>query len=170
MAFVETHVRPACVGIEASGLFRLASMRGSPGKLNSVVPSVKKSTYFEPTMRTSLSVGLLLTGEATCPCAWPTDEVADEALAVDVALSLSGAMEVEVAVVDAASVAAMVDEGDELAVSGKSIAGTTSVDVALVEVAVSAATKPVLKVPTMMRLVRRTLATENARTLFFIPS
>jgi hypothetical protein len=55
-----------------------------------------------------------------------------------------------------------VDEGDELAVSDRPIAGTTSVDVALVEVAVSAATKPVLKVPTMKRLVRRTLATENA--------
>ena len=49
MPLLETHVRPACAGIGALGLFRLASMEGSPGKLNIVVPSVKKSTYFEPT-------------------------------------------------------------------------------------------------------------------------
>jgi hypothetical protein len=33
-----------------------------------------------------------------------------------------------------------------------------------------AETIPVLKVPMMMRLIRRTLAAENAKTLFFIPS
>ena len=103
-----------------------------------------------------------------------TDEVADEALAVDVALSVTGATVVDVAVVEAvtASAAALdaVEEGVELAVSGRAIAASASVDVALVDVAVRAATMPVLKVPTMMRLVRRTLATENAMTLFFIPS
>jgi hypothetical protein len=89
-------------------------------------------------------------------------------LAVGVALSLLGAMEVEVAVVDAASVAAMVDEGDELAVSGRSIAGSTLVDVALVVVAVRAATMPVLKVPIIMTLITRTLATENVTVCVFI--
>jgi hypothetical protein len=66
MPLLETHVRPACVGIGASGLFRLASTRGSPGKLNSVVPSVKISTYFEPTTCASLSGGLLFREEAPC--------------------------------------------------------------------------------------------------------
>ena len=46
------------------GLFRLASIEGSPAKLRIVVPSVKKSTYFEPTTRTSLSVGLPLAPDA----------------------------------------------------------------------------------------------------------
>jgi hypothetical protein len=45
-----------------------------------------------------------------------------------------------------------------------------AVEVASVVVAVRAETMPVLKVPIMMRLVRRTLAAENAITLFFIPS
>ena len=63
-----------------------------------------------------------------------------------------------------------VDEGDELALSGRPIAGSASVDVALVVVAVRAATMPVLKVPAMTKLVRRTLAIENAITLFFILS
>ena len=45
-----------------------------------------------------------------------------------------------------------------------------TVDVASVVVAVKAETMPVLKVPIMMRLIRRTLAAENATTLFFIPS
>jgi hypothetical protein len=66
MALVETHVRLPWIGVGASGLFRLASIRGSPGKLNSVVPSVKKSTYFEPMTCTSLSAGLLLTEEVPC--------------------------------------------------------------------------------------------------------
>jgi hypothetical protein len=64
MAFEETHVRPAWLGIGALGLLRLASTRGSPGKLNTVLPSVKKSTYFEPTICTRLSTGLLLREEA----------------------------------------------------------------------------------------------------------
>ena len=105
---------------------------------------------------------------------WLTDEVADAALAVDVALSVAGATAVDVAVVEAAGLAATVldavEEGVELAVSARPIAGSASVDVALVDVAVRAATMPVFKVPTMMRLVRRTLATENATRLFFIPS
>jgi hypothetical protein len=177
MPLLETHVRPACVGIGALGLFRLASRRGSPGKLNIVVPSVKKSTYFEPTTRTSLSAGLLLTEEASCEepwlCAWLAQEVADGA--VDVALSMRGATVVDVAVVEAvtASAAALdaVEEGVELAVSGSVIAAPASVDVALVEVAaVRAETMPVLKVPTMTKLAMRTLAAENAITLFFIPS
>jgi hypothetical protein len=140
-------------------------MRGSPGKLNSVVPSVKKSMYFEPTTCTSLSAGF--------PLAWLTDEVADEALAVDVALSVAGATEVDVAVVEAALAAIILDadvERVELEVSARLIAGSASVAVAPVVVAVRAATTPVFKVPTMMRPVRTTLATENARTLFFIPS
>jgi hypothetical protein len=177
MAFVETHVRPACVGIEASGLLRLASMKGSPGKLNIVVPSVKKSTYFEPTTRTRLSAGLLLTEEAPCeafcPCAWLTDEVADEAAAVEVALSVISAAVVEVAVVEAVSTSAAAldadEEGVELAESDRAITGSASVDVALVDVAVRAATMSVLKTKTV-RLVTRTLATENATRLFFIPS
>jgi len=37
-------------------------------------------------------------------------------------------------------------------------------------VAVKVETMPVLKVAMMMRLMRRTLAAENAITLFFIPS
>ena len=80
------------------------------------------------------------------------------------ALSVTGAGAVEVAVVRAARAATVLDadvEGVELAVSARPIAGTASVDVALVEVAVSAATMPVLKVPTMMRLIRRRLAAEN---------
>ena len=170
MALLETHVRPVRIGIEAPGLFRLASIRGSPEKLNSVVPSVKKSTYFEPTICTRLSAGLLLTEEARCP--WLIDEVADEALAVDVALSVTAAPAVEVAVVEAgASVAAFdpVEKDVELAESDRAIMVSASVDVALVDVAVRAATMPVLKTKTA-RLVTRTLATENAMTLFFIPS
>jgi hypothetical protein len=84
---------------------------------------------------------------------------------------LSGATAVDVAVVEAASAAMVdaVDEGDELAASGRSIAGSASGDVASVVVAVNAETMPVLKTKTV-RLVTRTLATENAMTLFFIPS
>jgi hypothetical protein len=134
------------------------------------VPSVKKSMYFEPTTCASLSFGLLLTEEVPCP--WLIDEVADEALAVDVALSVTATPAVEVAVVEAgASVAAFdpVEMGVELAESDRAIPGLASVDVALVDVAVRAATMPVLNAQTV-RLERRTLATENARTLFFIPS
>jgi hypothetical protein len=40
-------------------------MEGLPGKLNIDVPSVKKSTYFEPTTRTRLSAGFPL----PCACA-----------------------------------------------------------------------------------------------------
>jgi hypothetical protein len=84
MAFEETHVKPACVGIGALDLFRLASTEGSPGKLNIVMPSVKKSTYLEPAICTSFNAGLFLTAEACCEA----EEVADEVLAVDVALSM----------------------------------------------------------------------------------
>jgi hypothetical protein len=174
MALLETHVRPVRIGIGASGLFRLASMEGSPGKLSIVVPSVKKSTYFKPTTCTSLSAGLLLTEEASCDEPWPrtwlVEEVAEEA--VDVALSMRGATVVDVAVVEAVTTSAAVldavEEGVELAVSGGAIAASASVDVALVDVAVSAATIPALKVPTMMKLVRRTLAAENAIVWAFI--
>ena len=103
-----------------------------------------------------------------------TDEVADEALAVDVALSVGGATVVDVAVVEAATASAAgfdaIKEDVELALSDSVIAAPASVDVALVDVAERAATIPALKVPTMMKLVRRTLAAENAITLFFIPS
>jgi hypothetical protein len=161
---LETHVRPACVGIDALGLFRLASTEGSPGKLKIVVQSVKKSTYFEPTTCTRFSAGFSL--------ARLTDEVADEALAVDVALSVAGATAVDVAAVEEAALAAIILVADvervELAVSARLIVDSASVEVAVV-VAVRAATTPVFKVPTMKRLVRRTLAAENAITLLFIP-
>ena len=128
------------------------------------MPSVKKSTYFEPTTCTRFSAGF--------PLAWLTEEVADAALTVVVALSVAGATAVDVAaLVEAALAATVLDaevEGVELAVLARPIAGTASVDAALVEVAASAATKPVLKVPTMMRLVRRTLAAENVMVWAFI--
>jgi hypothetical protein len=169
MPLLETHVRLPCTGIGALGLLRLASRRGSPGRLYVVAPSVKKSTYFEPTIRTSLSTGLLL--REVVPCAWLTDEVASELLAVDIALSVPGAA-IVVAVVEARGPSATVLEVDvkdvEYAVSGGAVAAPSSVEVALVDVAVSAATKSVLKVPTMMRLARRTLAAENAIVCAFI--
>ena len=43
-----------------------------------------------------------------------------------------------------------------------------AVDVASVVVAIKAETIPVLNVPIMRRLIRRTLAAENATTLIFI--
>ena len=116
---------------------------------------MKKSTYFEPTTCTRFSAGF--------PLAW---------LTVVVALSVAGATAVDVAaVVEAALAATVLDaevEGVELAILARPIAGTASVDVALVEVAASAATKPVLKVPTTMRLVRRTLAAESVMVWAFI--
>jgi hypothetical protein len=60
-------------------------------------------------------------------------------------------------------VVADADEVDAVVVSD-------AVVVASVVVAVRAETMPVLKVPIMMRLIRRTLAAENAITLLFIPS
>ena len=121
--------------------------------------------YFEPTTCTRFSAGF--------PLAWLTEEVADAALTVVVALSVAGATAVDVAaVVEAALAATVLDadvEGVKLAVLARPIAGSASVDVALVDVAVSAATKSVLNAQTV-RLVRRTLTAENARTLFFIPS
>jgi hypothetical protein len=97
---------------------------------------------------------------------------ANDMLAVDVALSVAGATAVDVAaVVEAALAATVLDvdvEGVELEVSARIIASTAPVDVALVEVAVSAATMLVLKVPTMMRLARRTLAAENAIVCAFM--
>ena len=86
---------------------------------------------------------------------------------------MKGATVVDVAVVEAVTASAAVldvEAGVELAASGSTAATSASVDVAFVEVAVSAATIPVLKVPTIMKLVRRTLAIENAMALFFIPS
>ena len=165
MAFVENHVNPVCVGIGALGLFRLASMEGSPGKLNIVVPSVKKSTYLEPEMCTSFNAGLLLTEEACCAA----EEVADEAPTVDVALSATSAAAVEVAVVEAVSVAAVLEADVERfgPMSGRPIASPASVDVALVDVAVKAATKSVLNAQ-KVRLVRRRLAAENAIVWVFM--
>ena len=128
------------------------------------MPSVKKSTYFEPTTCTRFSAGF--------PLARLTDEVEEATLAVDVALSVTDTIGVDVAVVAVSASAAELDadeEGVELAESDRAIAGLASVDVALVDVAVRAATMPVLKTKTV-RLVTRTLATENAITLFFIPS
>ena len=54
--------------------------------------------------------------------------------------------------------------------SKKSVAVVVSetVDVASVVVALRAETMPVLKVPIMMRLIRRTLAAENAIVRVFI--
>jgi hypothetical protein len=80
------------------------------------------------------------------------------ATAVDVAADVEAAL--------AAIIILVADvERVELEVSARVIAGSVSVAVANVVVAVRAATTSVFKV----RLVRRTLATENARTLFFIP-
>ncbi len=72
-------------------------------------------------------------------------------------------MDVELA--SAAGVVLLADAGvlDAVVVSD-------AADVASVVVAVKAETMPVLNVPIMMRLMRRTLAAENAITLFFIPS
>ena len=113
-----------------------------------------------------MSAGLLFTEEAPCDA----EEVADRAFVADVALSVRGATIVDVAAVEAVSVSAAVldavEEGVELAVPGDAVAAP-SVEVTLVDVAASAATKSVLNAQTA-RLVRRTLATENARTLFFI--
>jgi hypothetical protein len=153
---LETHVRPPCAGIGALGLFRLASTRGSPGKLNSVVPSVKKSMYFEPTTCTRFSAGF--------PLARLTDEVEEASLAVDVALSVAGTTAVDVAVVKATGTDTVLDadvERVELETSARKITGSASV-------AVRAATTPVFKVPTMKRLVRRTLAAENVIVLLFM--
>ena len=63
-------------------------------------------------------------------------------------MSVTGPGAVEVAVVRAASAATVLDadaEGVELAVSARPIAGSASVDVALVDVAARATTKLVLK-------------------------
>jgi hypothetical protein len=116
---------------------------------------------------------LLLTEEAPCEdsrlCPRLSDEVADKTLEVEVALSVISVAVVEVAVVEAVTASvATVGVGVELAVSARLFAGSASVDVTLVDVAVRAATKLVLKAQTV-RLVRRTLAIENAITLFFIP-
>ena len=104
--------------------------------------------------------------------AWLTEEVADAALTVVVALSVAGATAVDVAAVVEAALAAIVLDADvervELEVSARIIAGSASVAVAPVVVAVRAATTPVFKVPTMKRLVRRTLAAENAIVVVFI--
>ena len=59
----------------------------------------------------------------------------------------------------------LADVGDVAAVEVSDV-----VDVASVVVAVKAATMPALKVPIIIRLITRTLAAENATTLFFIPS
>jgi hypothetical protein len=48
------------------------------------------------------------------------------------------------------------------------VVDVSEVDVASVVVAVKAATMPVLKVPIMMRLIRRTLAAENVIVWVFI--
>jgi hypothetical protein len=144
----------------------LASMRGSPEKLNIAVLSVKKSTYFEPAICTRFSAGF--------PLAWLTEEVADAALAVDVALSVAGTTAVDVAAVVEAALAAIILVADvervEFEVSARKIAGSASVAVASVVIAVNAETMPVLKVPRMMRLMRRTLAAENAIVWVFINS
>ena len=58
---------------------------------------------------------------------------------------------------------AEVEEVDAVVVSD-------AVDVASDVVAVNAETIPVLKVAMMMRLIRRTLAAENAIVMVFIPS
>jgi hypothetical protein len=86
-------------------------------------------------------------------------------LAVVVALSVTGAVEVAVVRATSAPTASDADvEGVELAVSARPIAGSVSVDVAPVVVAVRAATMPVWKTKTV-RLVTRTLAAENAITI-----
>jgi hypothetical protein len=65
--------------------------------------------------------------------------------------------------VDGGVLLAEVEEVDAVVVSG-------TVDVASVVVALRAATIPVLKMPKMMRLIRRTLAPENVMMWVFILS
>jgi hypothetical protein len=111
---------------------------------------------------------LFLAGVACCEA----EEVADEMRAVDVALSSEDVTAVDDAVVVAGSASAAAldaaEEGVEFAESDRAFTGSASVDVELIDVAVNAATIPVLKTKTV-RLVTRTLAIENAMTLFFIP-
>jgi hypothetical protein len=88
-------------------------------------------------------------------------------LAVVVALSVTGA--VEVAVMRAASAATVLDADvarAELEVSARLIAGPGSVDVALVVVAVNAATKAVLKAK-VMSPARSTPATVKVSSVIF---
>jgi hypothetical protein len=121
--------------------------------------------YFEPTTRTRSSAGFPL----PCGCARFADEVADDALAVVVALSLTGAGAVVVTVVRAASAATVLDADvarAELEVSARLIAGPGSVDVALVVVAVNAATKAVLKAK-VMSPARSTPATVKVSSVIF---
>jgi hypothetical protein len=73
---------------------------------------------------------------------------------------VGGVTDVELASV---AVAVSADNGEVDAVDV-----SETVDVASVVVAVKAETMPVLKVPIMMRLIRRTLAAENAIVLVFI--
>jgi hypothetical protein len=69
--------------------------------------------------------------------------------------------------VELASVAGVVlPDGGEV----DAVVVSEAVDEASVVVAVKAETMFVWKVPMMMRLITRTLAAENAITLFFIPS
>ena len=91
------------------------------------------------------------------------------ALAVDVALSVTGAT------VSSSRrrsckrrrICARCDEtGVELAVSARPIAGSASVDVALVDRRCQSCDDAGLEMPKTMRLVRRTLATENAIWVF----
>jgi hypothetical protein len=90
---------------------------------------------------------------------------------LDATVSVMRPTGVDVAVVEAIRPSGAVLDADEvgveLAVVGISV-GSVLVDVALVEVAVSAATKPVLKVPITKRLIRRTLTAENAIVWVFI--
>ena len=72
-------------------------------------------------------------------------------------------MDVELASVAVGVLLADDEEVDAVVVS-------KTVDVASVVVAVKAATMPVLKVPIMMRLIRRTLAAENVIVVVFIAS
>jgi hypothetical protein len=74
---------------------------------------------------------------------------------------VGGVTDVELASVAEAVLSADVGEVDAVDVSD-------AVDVASVVVAVKAETTPVLNAPIMMRLITRTLAPENAITLFFI--
>jgi len=74
---------------------------------------------------------------------------------------VGSAADVELAVAAGVLLAADIGEVDAIDVSD-------AVDVASVVVAVRAETMPVLKVPMMMRLIRRTLAAENVMVWAFI--
>ena len=91
-----------------------------------------------------------------------------ELAAVDVALSTTGAATVDEEVAVVVVPAAIIGVVEVLSTLGR--AGAVVVPVTVEVASVSAAARPILKTPIATMLIRRTLAAENAITLFFIPS